>query len=930
MRHPWNIYRTRAARFAERWAGVRKEKSEKHTFYNEFFKVFDIDRRSVARFEEHVKRLDDTRGFIDLFWSGRLLVEHKSAGGNLEEARAQAMSYYDGLEVYEHPRYVLLCDFQNFALLDMDEGEEWSFTLSRLPENIKLFSFMLRGPRRKSRKDAEVDIKASELMGGVYDSLETSGYKGHELARFLVRLVFCFFADSTGIFRPHLFLNFLEERTAPDGSDLGGKLSELFQVLDTPQNKRFSGLDETLDAFPYVNGALFAERLKIPAMTGAIRHSIIEAGGFDWSKVSPAIFGALFQSVMDKKQRREQGAHYTAEDNILKIIYPLFMDDLRREFEQIKDRKDTGRRRALRQFHERLGALRFFDPACGCGNFLIVAYGELRRLEIEVLLEIHPGRQRVNISLLSRIDVNHFYGIELLEFPARIAETAMWMTDHIMNNSLSDAFNSSYARIPLKKSSRIEVADALEFDWAKLIPPEECDYVLGNPPFVGHQNRNKKQSAQMLRLADIAGGSGALDYVAAWYVRAAQYIQKGNGRIGFVATNSICQGEQVAWLWPPLLDRYGLEITFAHRTFEWSSEARGKAHVHVVLIGLARREDAPEHRRLFSYETYKSKEPTETPVGAITPYLTDGSELASPHIVVKTASKPINRLPALVKGSSPIDKGHYIFTDDERREFLKQEPGAEPFMRPYVGAREFLRGEIRFILYLREASPSALSGLPKVRERMAAVREFRQGSNRPQTLRIANAPAEYDLNVIPVKPFLAIPRVSSELREYMPIGWLEPPVIPSDALHVGIDASKSDFAVLTSAMHMAWLRHVGGRLKSDIRYSVELVYNTFPIPEVDERQILALEPLAQTILDERGRHADSTLAELYTPDLMPPALRSAHQRLDRAVDRLYRRKKFNSEDERVAFLLKLYENRVKTLNLTPDRPKPRRRRRTRT
>ena len=611
MRHPWNVYRARAAAFASEWSDARYEKGETQTFYNEFFAIFDVRRRSVARYEEHVDRLDGGGGFIDLFWPGHLLVEQKSAGRSLSDARAQAKRYFDALKESERPRYILLCDFRRFELLDLDEGDEWRFALSELPENVHLFGFILGVQSRRFRDEDPVNIEASELAGGVHDLLEHGGYGGHDLERFLVRLVFCFFADDTGIFDRDLFLTFLEERTADDGSDLGGKLLHLFQVLNTPVDARSPDLDETLARFPYVNGDLFAETLRIPATLKPVRDSIIEACRFDWSRVSPAIFGALFQSVMDQEQRREQGAHYTTEHNILKIIGPLFMDDLRREFDRLKRRRDTGRGQALNQFHERLGELRFFDPACGCGHFLIIAYRELRQLEIEVLRAIYANQRHLDVSALSTISVDTFYGIELLEFPALIAETAMWMMDHIMNNRLSEAFGEPYVRIPLKKSPHIRAADALEFDWAELIPPEQCDYVLGNPPFVGAKYQSPQQRAQVRRVADLGGSGGTLDYVSAWYIKAAQYIQKGDGKIGFVATNSICQGEQVAQLWPLLFDRYGLEITFAHRTFEWGSEARGKAHVHVVLIGLARRKDAPEYRRLFFYQTFKTKGPTE-------------------------------------------------------------------------------------------------------------------------------------------------------------------------------------------------------------------------------------------------------------------------------------------------------------------------------
>ncbi|MGR4001332.1 MAG: N-6 DNA methylase [Alphaproteobacteria bacterium] len=926
MRHSWNEYRSRAASFAEEWADAHYEKGDTQTFYNEFFAIFDIRRRSVARYEEHVQKLGDTMGYIDLLWPGVLLVEQKSAGGNLDKARVQAKGYFDALKEYEKPRYILLCDFQRFELLDLDEEEEWFFTLSQLADNIERFAFIMGVQRHKFKDQDPVNIAASELAGEVHDLLEYGGYKGHDLERFLVRLVFCFFAEDTRIFEHDLFLDFLEERTAENGSDLGEKLLHLFQILNTKEELRSPDLDETLAKFPYVNGELFAESLQIPTTTKPIRDSIISACKFNWTNVSPAIFGALFQSVMDPEQRREQGAHYTTEHNILKIIGPLFMDDLRSEFEKLKSRRDNRRKAALRKFHSRISKLRFFDPACGCGNFLIIAYCELRQLEIEVLQEIHKG-QYLDVSIISLIDVDQFYGIELLEFPARIAETAMWMMDHIMNSRLSSTFGKTYARIPLKKAPHIHNEDALERDWAEILPPEQCDYVLGNPPFGGAKLQSKEQRAQIRRIAALGGSGGTLDYVAAWYIKAAQYIQKGNGKIGFVATNSICQGEQVAQLWPLLLDKYGLEITFAHRTFKWGSEARGKAQVYVILLGLSRLEAAPPYRRLFSYENPRSESPTEIQIGTITPYLADGSKFATPYITVEESPRPINELPEMVMGSQLIDNGHYIFTDDERREFLKQEPDAEPFIRPFIGAQEFLHNEDRFILYLGEASLDELARLPKVKERMALVSEYRQKSKRAGTRKLAETPTKYQLNVIPDKPFLVFPGVSSEGREYMPIGWLEPPVIPSNAMLVALDASKSDFAFLTSTMHMAWLRYVGGRLESRYRYSAGLVYNTFPMPETDAQQLRALEPLAHAILDERKKHPSATLANLYTSDLLSQDLLRAHQKLDRAVDKLYRRKKFNSESERISLLLEMYEKRINALNLSPDRPKPQRRRR---
>ena len=761
-----------------------------------------------------------------------------------------------------------------------------------------------------------VNIEAAERVGNLHDALEASGYKGHDLEQFLVRIVFCLFADDTGIFEPRdIFLDLLENRTREDGSDLGGWLAQLFQILDTPEDERSGNLDEDLNRFPYVNGDLFDGPLRIPSFDASMRERLLDACRFDWSNISPAIFGSLFQSVMDKDERRRQGAHYTTEKNILKVIEPLFLEGLRAEFARLKARRDSRRLPELLAFQQRLGKLRFLDPACGCGNFLIIAYRELRALEIEVLKETRPRRQiDVLASLLSVVNVDQFYGIELGEFPARIAEVALWMMDHIMNNRLSLEFGETYVRIPLKTSPHIVHGDALEMDWAEVLPPEDCSYVLGNPPFGGAKFQSVEQRAQVRRIAALGGTGGTLDYVTAWFITAGEYIRKSGppgerGRIGFVATNSITQGEQVAQLWPILFSRCRLEIAFAHRTFAWGSDARDMAHVHVVIIGLAKRGDAPKEKRLFSYDDPKD-EPHESRHAVLSPYLFDAGGLADPRVVVKSEARPLNGLPKLIIGSKPIDGGHYIFKADERDAFLQEEPGAEPYLRPFVGSREFLQGGERWILHLADVPPQVLKTLPKVRDRIAAVRDYRLASKSKPTLALAETPRLYHVNVIPAAPFLVVPEVSSERREYVPIGWLEPPVIPSNLVRIIENTSKPLFALLTSTMHVSWVRYIGGRLKSDYRYSIGLVYNTFPCPpgfHTNSASIAKLEPLAQAVLDARTAHPGATLADLYDPDLMPPNLRKAHQALDRAVDRLYRRSGFASERERVEYLFMLYE-----------------------
>jgi hypothetical protein len=922
LRLSWNEVRLRAAGFADEWKGACYERGESQTFYNEFFNIFDIRRKRVATFEEPVKKLGGKHGFIDLFWKGKLIVEQKSAGGNLIKAKDQVFEYFPGIKDHDLPRYVLVSDFQTFELYDLEEGEEVKFSLATLPDHVEKFGFLLGLEKRTFKDQDPVNIEASGLMGKLHDALKESGYTGHDLERFLVRLLFCLFADDTGIFEPRgIFQSLIESRTRPDGSDTGPILSQLFQVLNTPEAKRQKNLDEDLADFPYVNGDLFAESLTIPSFDTAMRSLLIDACNFSWDAISPAIFGSLFQSVMHRTERRQQGAHYTTERNILKVIEPLFLDSLRAEFGEIAGRKDVGRRKALERLRDKLSRLRIFDPACGCGNFLVIAYRELRDLEMRILQEL---RQYEQLPIdLSAIQVDQFYGIELGEFPARIAEVAMWMMDHIMNNRLSLEFGNIYVRIPLTRSPRILHADALETDWAAFLPPGECSYLLGNPPFGGAKYQSDFQRAQVRRIANLGGSGGTLDYVTAWFLQAGEYLRKSTAAVGFVATNSITQGEQVAQLWPLLFERYALEIAFAHRTFAWGSDARGMAHVHVVIIGLTRRDGQPKEKRLFSYPDIKA-DPVESRHAVLSPYLFDAASVANPHLVVREIGQPLCDVPKLAIGSKPIDGGNYIFERDERDAFLAAEPGAAKYMRPFIGSEEFINGAMRWILYLAEAHPNELRNLPLVMARVNAVKKFRAASKSEGTRNIP--PTKFHVTVVPQSPFLVIPEVSSERREYIPIGWLKPPTVPSNLVRVLLNADLWHFAVLTSAMHMAWLRCIGGRLESRYRYSIGLVYNPFPWPTATDAQKAKVRSLAQAVLDARSQFPSATLADLYDTDAMPPPLRKAHHDLDRAIDKLYRSAPFSGDRDRVEHLFPLYEHLVSPIVAVAQ---PARRRRSR-
>ncbi len=552
---------------------------------------------------------------------------------------------------------------------------------------------------------------------------------------------------------------------------------------------------------------------------------------------------------MNKKERRASGAHYTTEKNILKVIEPLFLDDLRAEFTRLKPRRDTGRANALRTFQSKLGGLRFFDPACGCGNFLIIAYRELRVLEIEVLREINPRGQReiLDVATLSQIDVDQFFGIEIAEFPARIAEVALWMMDHIMNNRLSLEFGEAYARIPLKTSPHICCADALETDWNDVLLAEKCSFVFGNPPFIGFVMRGVHQKDQAAGLMKRLGASGSrLDYVAAWFLKAGEYIQNSRAKIGFVATNSITQGEQVAQLWPALFQQYRLDIWFAHRIFAWGSDARGQAHVHCVILGLSRRDNISQERRLFSYQAYDA-DPDETRHRALSPYLFDATSLGNPHLVVERTRAPRVDIPGIRVGSKPVDGGYFIMDSASRTKFIQDEPGAASLIRPFVGTAEYINGGERWILTLHGVPPQKLRAMPKVMNAIERVRLYRLGklpsrkdpngkNNVPSALSLglAETPSEFHVTVIPDRPFLVIPEVSSERREYLPIAWLEPPTVPSNKLLIAASVELFQFAIITSRMHMAWTIFVGGRLESRYQYSPGINYNPFPWPDITE------------------------------------------------------------------------------------------------
>ena len=902
----WNEIRARAGRFAEEWKDAHYEKGQTQTFYNEFFEVFGRRRRDVAIYEEKVKKLNNAQGFIDLFWPGQLLIEQKSAGRSLESARTQATDYFLSLKEQEKPRYILLSDFQTFEVIDLETREEHHFRLSELPEKVRIFGF-IAGYHQQQYKDQDpANIEAASLMSNLHLRLEESGYTGTDLERLLVRVMFCLFADDTGIFEPDSFLRYVEDKTSEDGRDLGQSLVHLFEILDTAVEKRQKTLDEDLARFPYVNGQLFADLIRTPSFDTAMRQALLQCCYFNWSKVSPALFGSLFQTVMLPEEQRKGGAHYTSERNILKTIHPLFLDDLREEFEKIRDSKSTQRKSQLEKFHDKLSKLIFFDPACGCGNFLILAYRELRLLEIELLEALYPTKQlSLDVKELSKIDVDQFYGIEIEEFPVRIAEAAMWLVDHQMNMRLSEAFGQAFVRLPLKKSAHITHGNALTLDWKTVVAPSKLSYMLGNPPFVGKTYQGEDQKTDMLAVFADARNTGLLDYVTAWYWKAAQYIHGTKIKVAFVSTNSITQGEQAAVLWQPLLNRYGIHINFAHRTFKWTiddKKAKGMrvAAVHAVIIGFSAQE--AEKKYLYEYEN-AAADPHRVEANNINPYLVDAAAA-----VIEKRNLPIGVAPEIRYGSKPVDNGNFILNNAEKADLIASEPKAEKWIRRYIGSEELINGNERWCLWLHGIKPEELKAMPLVLKRVEKVKEFRLASKKAPTRQAAAFATTFIEQRQPTSNYLAIPEVSSENRIYIPIGFLGKDTVASNLLYTVPNATVYHFGILTSTMHMSWMRATCGRLESRYRYSAGLVYNTFPWPQnPTTAQLKEIEEKAQAVLDTRTQFPSSTMADLYDPLTMPPPLLKAHQALDKAVDKAYRKQLFASERERVEYLFDLYQ-----------------------
>ena len=879
--------------------------------------MFGVDAVTVATFEHRVKFADGSQGYADCFWQGKILVEMKSRGKNLDMAFQQAMDYVRSLsDVSQTPRAIVVSDFARIRFYDLSSDCALTeFALKDLRKYVTLFGYMIGADEGgEIREQDPVNRKAAEKMARLHDAMMAVGYTGHPLEVYLVRLLFCLFAEDTGIFKPGQFCGFIEHGTSADGHDLAPQLALLFDTLN--RETRLLNLDETVAAFPYVNGGLFAESLPMAAFSAEMRKALLDCGALDWSKISPAIFGAMFQGVMDEKARHDFGAHYTSEENILKLIRPLFLDALRAEFNAICALKGRAKETRLTAFHEKIASLTFLDPACGCGNFLLIAYRELRRLEMDVLEELHRDdpEQFLDISQLCKVSVSRFYGIEIEQFPAEIAKVALWLMDHLCNMEVADRFGQNFARIPITDSPHIVCANALTTDWPR------TDYTLGNPPFNGARTMTKDAKHDLEAVFKGVKGAGNLDFVTAWFKKASET----DSLCAFVATNSVSQGEQVPILWKNI----NVEIDFAYRTFKWHNEAKNVAGVSCVIIGFhAKGSDksvaspnrahigeaalSPLRSKTIYIPNIKdSKKPPEVKLATrINGYLIDG-----PDTYMESRSTSLDPLPDIGIGYQPIDGGNYLFTPQQRDEFLAREPAAEPFFRLWFGADEFIKRRERWCLFLRDASPVQLSKLPLCRERIEAVRQFRLASTRAGTRKLGKTPTLLSGEDMPTSEFILIPRHSSENREWIPMGFMSPDVIVGNACLIVRDATHYHLGILMSRMHMAFTHTVCGRLESRYRYSKDIVYNNFPWPQCDDmREKIAA--AAKEVLDVRKRFMDAdpecSLGILYMPDTMPPDLLFAHEKLDALVDKAYGLSPSCTDADRVAHLFKLYAEKVK-------------------
>ena len=928
-----NAIRKNCAKFAHEWSDcVGDEKQDGHEFMRELMQCFGITKRKAISYERRSNRASTGRqGYIDALIPGKALIEMKSAGKNLDEAEEQALDYIHDLADVETPRLLIISDFRRIRIVDLDsekasdgsgDAGHTEFRLAQLPDHVDDLKFLAGYGMVQvgSREQEEASIRAARVMADLYEALDGSGYSDHEASIFLIRTLFCLYGDDAGLWERDLFAEFLVTRTREDGSDLGAQLALLYQTMNTPVERRQSTLDELIARFPYVNGGIFAEPLSIPSFSSTMRDELMRACTFDWSGISPAVFGSLFQAVKSPEARRELGEHYTSETNILKTLGPLFLDELRERFAE-----HTHDLTKLKGLRKELGELRIMDPACGCGNFLVVAYRELRRLDTEILVrirELELARKdndefQATMFFDDRgehaeimVQLDHFFGIEIEEWPARIAQTALHLAHHQANGEMERLLGQAPSILPLSTSAHITIGNALRTDWTRACPPSPTVRIVGNPPFIGQSMRSEEQTDD-LRFVWGDGYDGYLDYVTGWFIKASQYfhtVPRG-GRFAFVSTNSIAQGAPVPALFRPLLEG-GWRIRFAHQTFAWTSEAPGAAAVHCVITGFDR--GAPHEKArpvLFTYSDPKAQ-PEALPVDHINPYLVEG-----PDVFVVARRYPLSPcLPEVCFGSKPADGGNLIVEAEDYPQ-VADDPIATKYLRPFRMGREVVRGLDRWCLWMHteDFDPRDIDRSPILKERVRACAIFRQGSKKKATVAGAQTAHLFQENHQPSEPYVAIPRVVSETRLFYTAAHLSEDVIAGDQLYTALDPDSFLFAIISSSMLMTWQMTIGGRLESRLRFANKIVWNTLPLPEVSDKQRAAIIAAGQGVLDARAEQPGVSLADMYNPLAMAPSLLKAHRALDRAVDRAFGAKKpLETNEERLALLFKRYQEMTAT------------------
>lgn len=913
--------RAAAKEFAEFWKDKGYEKGESQLFWLSLLRnVLGVEKpEEFIEFEEKVK-IDNT-SFIDgHIHATHVIIEQKSIDKDLRKGVKQsdgsfltpfqqAKRYSIELPYTERPRWIVACNFKEFLIYDMQKptGEPESLLLKDLPKEYYRLKFLVDTGNDQIKKEMEVSVKAGEIVGLLYDEL-LKQYKNPEnketlksLNALCVRLVFCLYAEDSGLFGEHLkFHDYLKSYAV---KDVRRALIDLFKVLDTKIEERDPYLDDMLASFPYVNGGLFAdENIEIPNFNEKIVNLLLRNASedFDWSEISPTIFGAVFESTLNPETRRSGGMHYTSIENIHKVIDPLFLNDLNEEFDEIKEIKvEKTRLKRLEEFRTKLASLTFLDPACGSGNFLTETYLSLRRLENKALAIKYNGQIAYGFDDLIKVSIAQFYGIEINDFAVTVAKTALWIAESQMMKETEEIVHVQLDFLPLKTYANIVEANALRLDWKSVVPKDRLNYIMGNPPFVGARLMSPEQKSDLLSVfGDKWKNAGNLDYVACWYKKCTELIKGSTIRVALVSTNSVSQGESVANLWKPLFAD-GVHIDFAHRTFRWDSEASIKAHVHCVIIGFS---TAPNIKPKVIYSADRPQIAKN-----INAYLINAD-----NVFVESRNKPICNVPSIGIGNKPIDGGNYLFSEEQKNEFIKKEPLSAKWFRPWIGSDEFINRYFRYCLWLGECPPNELRKMPECMKRVQAVKEYRLASPSAGTIKLANTPTRFHVENMPKGNYIVIPEVSSEKRRYVPMGFLSPDILCSNLVKIVPNATLYHFGVLTSNVHMAWMRAVCGRLKSDYRYSKDIVYNNFPWPTPTEEQKTKIEQTAQEILDARALYPDSSLADLYDELTMPVELRRAHQHNDKAVMQAYGFwGKLNSESECVAELMKMYQELTK-------------------